>query len=402
MHTKLSPKITVRPDRRIMVRRDAASYAGTSSTDTLLHELQVHQVELETQNEELRRTQLELAATRDRFIDLYDFAPVGYVTLDERGLMVEANLTAASMFGEERKTLLHQPFSGFVALTDSGHWQRFLAQALTRTEPMRMELTLQPKSGQVFHGQIDCLRVAAADAAPRLRITLTDITPRKQAEMDRRIAGAAIQAVEADKRRLSRQLHEELGQQLSALKMDLSCLHPSNDLSTQEQRVTLMAHLLDKSVATVRRMAADLRPLMLDDLGLNDAIEWLAHDWAKRLGLQVTLNLEPPSPLLSEEITTALYRMVQELLTEIARHGYAANVNIDMHQQGPELVLMVQSSGGGWPVHTRPDDDQTTGMLALNERAHLLRAQLELVATPDHGQKITVRLPITHALRSQS
>ncbi len=384
-----------------MHRRDDPDRTSTILTDKLMHELQVHQVELETQNEELCRTQLELASTRDRFVDLYDFAPVGYFTLDEQGLMIEANLTGASLLGEGRKALLHQSFARFVARPDSVRWQRHLTQSLASGEPGRIELSLQPKGEPVFHGQIDCLRVMAVDAEPLLRITLTDITPRKLAEMDRRIADSAIQASEADKRRISRQLHEELGQQLSALKMDLACLRPGSDPEAQVQRVAGMVQILGESIATIRRMATDLRPLILDDLGLNDAIEWLAQDWARNLGLDISLNLDATSPVLSEEVTIALYRMVQELLTEIARHGYSANVHIDMHQQGPVLILTVHSSGGGWPLHARPDE-RSSGMLALHERAHLLNAQLELVAMPDHGQRITVRLPITHVLRSQS
>ncbi len=204
--------------------RAPAPRTADASQAALLHELHVHQIELEIQNEELRRAQAELAGARDRFVDLYDFAPVGYFTLDAQGVVTEANLTGAAMLGEESQPLLGGYLARFIHARDRERWRRHLRHTLRNDGVQRIELVLQPRSIAPLHGQIDCLRVARADAGVVLRVTLTDITPRKLAEVDRRIAVDAVEAREDERRSVARELHDELGQRLSALKMALASL----------------------------------------------------------------------------------------------------------------------------------------------------------------------------------
>jgi PAS domain S-box-containing protein len=154
------------------------------SAEQLLHELQVHQIELEMQNEELRRSQLALEESRDRYIDLYEFAPIGYLTLDSDGLISGINLTGALLLGEDRKKVLKRHFERFVASPDSDRYHRLLVQVMAHGEHQTCALALQRKDGSIFHAQLDCVRVALADMPLTVRITLTDITERKQAEAE--------------------------------------------------------------------------------------------------------------------------------------------------------------------------------------------------------------------------
>jgi len=154
----------------------------TRSPDALLHELQVHQIELEMQNETLRQSQAALEESRDRYVDLYDFAPVGYLTLTETGLIVEANLTGATLLGEDRRTLLQRRFARFVVPEEQERWQRYFLHALTHGGKQTCELTLRRGDGTLFATCLDCLLTAASDAPPTLRIALTDIGERKQLE----------------------------------------------------------------------------------------------------------------------------------------------------------------------------------------------------------------------------
>jgi PAS domain S-box-containing protein len=364
------------------------------SAKVLMHELQVHQVELEMQNEELRRIQLDLSTARDRFVDLYDFAPVGYFTLNAQGLVIEANLTGAAMLGEPRKTLIGTLFARFVATPDRVRWQSDLAPAAWRDDSWRFEFTVQPRRGALFHGQLDCLQVAAVGAEPVLRMVLTDISPRKQAELNRRIADTVVQASETERRQVARQLHDELGQRLSALKMELGSLTSMAASPAQAQRVGAMLGLLDESVATVRQIAMDLRPLMLDDLGLSESIDWLVRDSARRLGLSISLTLADDLPSLSEPTTTALYRLVQEALSQIAGRGRGGEVAIDLRRKGKELVLTMRHDHGGWPMAAQPL--KSAGTLALHERAHLLNARLERTDEPGGAQQIMICVPLVN------
>ena len=400
-------------DKPLRTRRTAAAglpgrshAAGGASAQTkarsnavLVHELQVHQVELEMQNEELRRAQIDLAAARDRFIDLYDLAPVGYVTLDRDGVVVGANLTSAAMFGEDRQALLGRRFAHFVAPADADRYHRHLLLATKSGASQRVELSLRRRSGACFHAQLDCLPVAPPGAPATLRVTLTDNTQRREAEMDRRIANSAVESGEASRRFIARELHEELGQRLSVLKMELAGLRAATSDPPREERIASMLETLDEAVAMVRRIATELRPLMLDDLGLNAAIDWLAHDSSRRLGLEVNLRLAEIDPPLDERTAVAMYRFVQEALAYVARRGHATQVAIDIRQAAAQLVMTVQGSGAvpttqGAPSSDAGDNAETT---ALRDRAHLLGGQLGLDHVRGRGPRITLHLPLPTA-----
>ncbi len=143
----------------------------------LLYELQVHQIELEMQNESLQRSYAALETSRDQFAELYDFAPVGYLTLTSQGLVTEANLTVAEMLGVERGKLLRCRFSGFVSAKDSDQWHIFSVGAIKHKNQMDTELTLKRIDGSEFPVQLNCQNVNSM-----LRVSVTDISKIKQAE----------------------------------------------------------------------------------------------------------------------------------------------------------------------------------------------------------------------------
>ncbi len=150
----------------------------------LLHELQVHQVELEMQNEALRAAQGELEASRDRYVDLYDFAPVGYLTLNANGMIEELNLTAATLLGVERKALLQRRFASLFVPEDRNRWLTLFLAVMKQGEKNSVEMSLSRRDGKVFPALLDMVKqeVGAGDTA--LRIALTDISERKQLEAE--------------------------------------------------------------------------------------------------------------------------------------------------------------------------------------------------------------------------
>ncbi|MEI7529528.1 MAG: ATP-binding protein [Elusimicrobiota bacterium] len=163
----------------------------------ILHELRVHQIELEMQNEELCRAQAELDAQRERYFDLYDLAPVGYLTISDKGLIAQGNLTAAALLGAPRNTLAGQPFSQFILKEDHDSYYLHLKQLLETGEPQACELRLVKKDGTGFWAQLSTN--AAADAgAPGCRLALSDITARKQAELQKAVLMAALEEKERE------------------------------------------------------------------------------------------------------------------------------------------------------------------------------------------------------------
>jgi PAS domain S-box-containing protein len=203
----------------MLLSRDRRAKRRNRSMEELVHTLQVQRVELEIQNDELRRTQLALEESRDRYLDLYEFAPVAYLTLASSGQIAETNLTTAALLGVERQQLLGQHFTGLVASDDRERWQR-LFRGLTRTDAAQnAELALMRGNGTVFHALVNCRRVATEQRDPVVRLTLTDISEHQQIEDARHFL------LECGNRHASEDFFKSLAQYLAqSLQMDYVCI----------------------------------------------------------------------------------------------------------------------------------------------------------------------------------
>ncbi len=189
-----------RAEDKLKEKTSASTPSEEADVRKLLHEMQVHQIELELQNEELRAAQQELEATRDRYADLYDFAPVGYCTLDEKGIILEANLTAATLLGVERGKLIKQPITRFILKADQNMYYHHRQQLFDTGEPQSCELRMLKQDGTEFWGNLSGSISLDADESPVYRISINDITERKRidqqihylkkAESLKRMAGA--------------------------------------------------------------------------------------------------------------------------------------------------------------------------------------------------------------------
>ena len=369
---------------------------GSGDSSRLAHELNVHQAELESQNEELRRTQSALVAARDRYLDLYEYAPVGYLTLDAQGRVQESNLTAAVMLGRERGALRGRPFARHLQGPDADRWHRFLQQVGAGTNRESIVLAFSAPPGRMtWYGQVDCLHAVSRQGEASLRITLVDISDRVQADLERRIAALDADARETERRRLAFTLHENLGQRLSALKMEMVAAPASLDEDEAARWNTRMAPVLDaldEAVATVRRVTTDLRPPMLDDLGLNAAIEWLAQDSARQLGLRFNVALDPDPPALAPATALGLYRFVQEGLAYLLRDPGTSEFSIDLRHGAGALELVLRGlARAASPVPSVADE---TVVDVLAHRARLLGGKLRPDAERDRSGWLALRLTL--------
>jgi len=179
----------LRADAEARYARDPPETASSPPTIAVLHELQVHQIELEMQNEELRRAQLALGEEHDRYVDLYDFAPVGYLTLDAKGVVVQVNLTGAALLGVDRKQLVGRRFAGFVAARDAERWHLFLATLVQSGEHQPCRLSLQRGDGSTLAGHVSGQRQAQGD---EVRIVLTDVSASERLEQSLRESKALL------------------------------------------------------------------------------------------------------------------------------------------------------------------------------------------------------------------
>ncbi|MGZ5018649.1 MAG: PAS domain-containing protein [Methylobacter sp.] len=205
---ELNPN-TLRTDAEAQLAHAPATDSMDRTTEELLHELRVHQIELEMQNDELRRAHVILEKSRDRYIDLYDFAPVGYFTLTCDGLITEINLTAAGLLGVDRCKLLNRRFAAFVTPQDGDLWHLFFVGVLKHNNRQNIELTLKRNDGIEFPVQLNGKSVITDDQSSTLRITLTDITEIKKAEKALREA-EALALISAERMQIEKVREEAL------------------------------------------------------------------------------------------------------------------------------------------------------------------------------------------------
>jgi signal transduction histidine kinase len=230
-------------------------------------------------------------------------------------------------------------------------------------------------------------------------VILRDVTERVRSEEALRrskeelqeLAAAAHSAREQEKTRIARELHDELGQALTALKMDTVWLKKNVLDEKLAGKLTGMIAMLDNTVAATRRIAADLRPLMLDDLGLIPATEWLVQNFTERTGIACELKVSDPEPTLRDPYAIALFRIIQESLTNVAKHAQASQVNITVACHDSTVTVSVRDNGIGF-VPENPRKPNSYGLLGLRERAHMLRGEARVESMPGHGTTIEVRL----------
>ncbi|MCK9605102.1 MAG: PAS domain-containing protein [Methylomonas sp.] len=175
---------SLRAKAEAMVASLSPQGPSNKHTEVLLHELLVHKVELEMQNEELRNTHIALAQALERYADLYEFAPVGYISIDQDDTISEINLAGTSILGIERSKLTHSRFSKLIAPQDSDDWYRWFHKmmASATTETHSFGIHMLRADGSVFNAHLDCLRRESTDSQSALRIAFTDISQTKRAE----------------------------------------------------------------------------------------------------------------------------------------------------------------------------------------------------------------------------
>ena len=189
---------SLRTEAEARLARAQATEPAAQSGEALLQELRVHQIELEMQNEELRQAQVALEVSRDRYVDLYEFAPIGYLTLTGEDLIAEINLTGAKLLGSQRKQLIHRRFARFVAEPDQARWHRFFLNVLgdVNGEMHRFDVNLQRGDQSIIHAHFDCQRWAEVGTAPVMRIAFADSTQLHRAQTELSIAAVAFESQE--------------------------------------------------------------------------------------------------------------------------------------------------------------------------------------------------------------
>lgn len=199
---------------------------------------------------------------------------------------------------------------------------------------------------------------------------------------------------EEERASMAREVHDVLGQQLTGFKMDISWLnrHLSNADESIKERITGTLQLIDDAIKTVRRIATDLRPSILDDLGLVPALEWQSEEFEKRSGIKVYFTGTMQELELAPNISIALFRIFQELLTNVARHANATAVKASLETGNGQLQLTVTDNGRGFDIDQ--GNKKTLGLLGIKERTLLMGGKYEIRSKPGEGTEVIVSVPL--------
>jgi len=233
----------------------------------------------------------------------------------------------------------------------------------------------------------------------RLWGILQDITERKQVQEElsqsrqqlRALSQYLQTALEEERSHIAREIHDEFGQSLTALKMDLAVLsrHLLPDQAKEAERIRAMTDLVDGTIRTVRRVATELRPGMLDDLGLPAALEWQAQEFSRHTGIHAHLEIGEGAFDLTRDVATALFRIFQESLTNIARHARASQVLVTLKKSIGGVILTIQDNGRG----IIPEDvanPRSFGIIGMRERALAVNGELTVKKAPHNGTLVSV------------
>jgi PAS domain S-box-containing protein len=347
----------------------------------------------------------DLSESEMRLNSIIACAMDAIITIDENQHIVLFNAAAERIFGCSAREAVGSPLDWLLPerfrAIHAQHVRRF-GESGTTVRRMGGDLVL---AGRRLNGEefpIDAsISQSTVNGRKYFTVILRDITERQRAADALRQSHEELRALyesmhdvrEAERARIARELHDELAQALTALKMDASWIatQKPEEHSKLITRAERMKSVIDDTVAAVRRIAADLRPLDLDELGVIPALEELSSSLAKRTGLAVAFEPQVDDLNLREPHATALYRMVQEALTNVARHAHASCVTLEIRLTDDTLLVRVRDDGQGF----KPDPGRKSlGVLGIRERARTLGGEARIFSPPEGGTIVEIEIPL--------
>jgi PAS domain S-box-containing protein len=363
-------------------------------------ETSTYHEELLIRNQQLMDTQAALEETRDRFIELYDFAPSGYFTLDRNGIIRQCNLTGAALLGKAKHALEGMPLFGFVDVHERSAYLAFLRRCrLSGSNDAQTELTIIAGNGP-RRVQLTSRPRVLREGAREYLVALVDVTQQRSLEREREqiarehaaLAGRLITIQDEERLRIARNLHDDLGQQVTAVRLQLEQLAfaAPGDVGDCLTRVYEMLDQLDRRLHFV---ASELRPAILD-LGIVAALEQFVSEWSATFGVQASFHSSGMAArVVDPAVETHLYRIAQEALNNVVKHAAARQVIVVLERRDDTVVLVVEDDGRGFDLETARRRSHGLGLVGMRERAQIVGGGLAVESRPGHGTSIFVHVP---------
>lgn len=211
----------------------------------------------------------------------------------------------------------------------------------------------------------------------------------------RHLSAKVLSAQEDERRRISRELHDDTAQSLTSLALVLKTVEDTEDHPALREQLREVRREVESSIEGVRRLARDLRPSTLDDLGLPAAVDWYVQAFSSRTGIEVDFRSHLGAARLPEAVELSLYRIVQEALTNVVKHAQASRASVLLTRTPKSVVLRISDDGAGLPVEPgRPSEPAGVGLYGMRERAELIGGRLSLRSSPGHGLEVEAEAPL--------
>ncbi len=413
---RTATEISMTSNYSLRVKHDNEDEIGTlyAGFNEMLSQIEKRENELGTYRDHLEEKIVEcnlageeLKKSEESIRTILDNAFDAIITMNSEGIITNWNQRAASIFGWHANEVIGKKLvdliipSQYKAAHTSG-LTRFLKTGEHEILNKQIQLTALNKSGRTFPVEI-AVSAIQRDNTYMFTGIIRDITQRKQAEGElltsrerlRNLSNRLQSAREEEKTRIAREIHDELGQALTMLKLDWSWIEkrlPSRDDVVIDKARSMMV-LIEDTIQIVQRISSELRPQMLDILGLCDTLKWQTKEFQKRTGIYCTLNIEPDQFPVDSERSTALFRIYQEALINVVRHAEASKVETCFRKENGTLVLEVKDDGIGMD-ESLLENPQSLGLIGIRERILVWRGKMQLESVLGEGTTLKVTIPI--------
>jgi PAS domain S-box-containing protein len=352
---------------------------------------------------ERRKAEQALRASEARYRSVFDASSDGLLVLEPDGTIIEASLAACTMHGYPAGGLTGVDVRDIIAARDRPRFDQFVQQ-IDRKGSVTLEAVDVRRDGTAIDVEVRGTRMLH-EGKPAMLAVIRDVTERHLAlQQQTALSRQVLVAQEEERARLSRDLHDGLGQTLTALRFELDWLAKKHgNGSTTPHPFAQATALLETSAQELRRMCRGLRPPLLDDMGLEPAVRQLIEEFEEHSALHVdlTVKMEDDVPMLAPETALCAYRVLQEALTNVHRHAQARRVSVGLLIDPAELVIAVRDDGLGFDP-TDPRRLNHLGIAGMRERAKLVHGTIDLRSQPGQGTRLTLSVPIKAPARKES
>ncbi|MCM3079321.1 PAS domain-containing sensor histidine kinase [Brevibacillus invocatus] len=320
------------------------------------------------------------------------------LVVDEAGVIVRANAALERMTGwttEEligKKHICELCLGMATCMEDSTCADCFFKQV----QMPSFEMRLRTKDGREYPVTASSARLPE-ESKNKIVMIIRDLSVQQRTEKERnqyKLTHFAIQAQEEERKRIARELHDGVGQALYSILVGLNVIGQDNLTDPIKQHVNDLLQMTSKAMEEVKRMALELRPSALDDLGLLPALRSLMKRVEKSFHIQVEMHVQGEKRRYSAAMETALYRIVQEAMTNTAKYGKASQLGIVFENREKEVVVTVVDDGVGFDVEQALDAGKGLGLFGMRERAQLLGGTVDIRSAPDDGTTVIIRIPV--------